>query len=102
MLEIVDMAAEVEADIGMLAQNGVKTFLQVATLGFILVGVGVNRMVSYHDDPVFLGILQGFVEPGELSLCILLAGIRIDFHILAGRRPSVLPEDSLHGRDGIC
>ena len=56
-----------------------KALLHVEAFALLLRGVGIDRMMAYHDDPVFLDILQGFVEPGELGFCILLAGIRIDF-----------------------
>ena len=76
-----------------------EALLHVEALILLLRGVGVDRMMAYHDDPVFLGILQGFVEPGELSLSILLAGIRIDFHILAVRidKGCGVEEDYTHG-----
>ena len=48
-----------------------KALLHVEALILLLRGVGVDRMMAYHDDPIFLGILQSFVEPGELSLSIL-------------------------------
>ena len=76
-----------------------KALLHVESLILLLRGVGVDRMMTNHDDPVFLGILQGFIEPGELSLCILLAGIRIDFRILAVRidEGRGVEEDDAHG-----
>ena len=40
-----------------------EALLHVEALILLLRGVGVDRMMAYHDDPVFLGILQGFVEP---------------------------------------
>ena len=76
-----------------------KALLHVETLALLLRGVGIDRMMAYHDNPVFLGILQSFIEPGELSLSILLAGIRIDFRILAVRinKGRGVEEDDTHG-----
>ena len=79
MLEVVDMAAGINRHIIIFMEDRKKALLHVESLTLLLLGVGVDRMMTYHNDPVFLGILQGFVEPGELSLCILLAGIRIFF-----------------------
>ncbi len=55
-----------------------EALLHIEALALLLACFGVDRMMAYHDDPIFLGILQSFVEPGKLGLCILLAGIRID------------------------
>ncbi len=79
MLEVVDVTAGINRHIIIFMEDRQKALLHVEALILLLRGVGVDRMMTYHDDPVFLGILQGFVEPGELSLSILLAGIRIDF-----------------------
>ena len=35
-----------------------KALLHVEALILLLRGVGVDRMMTYHDDPIFLGILQ--------------------------------------------
>ena len=56
---------------------GQQAVLHVEALALLLRGVGIDGMMAHYNHPVFLGILQGFVEPGELSLHVLLAGIGI-------------------------
>ena len=63
VLEVVDVAAGINRHIIIFMEDRQKALLHVEALTLLLRGVGVDRMMAYHDDPVFLGILQGFVEP---------------------------------------
>ena len=82
MLEIVDVAADVHVHM-MTAQDGVYTLLHVLALYFIFRRFGVDRMVSHYDDPVFLGGSQYSVQPLQLVIDVLLAGIGVFVVLLA-------------------
>ena len=99
MLEVVDVTAGINRHVIIFMEYRKKALLHVESLVLLLASLGVDRMMAYHDNPVFLGILQSFVEPGELSLSILLTSIRIDFRILAVRinKGRGVEEDDAHG-----
>ena len=63
MLEVVDVTAGINRHIIIFMEDRQKALLHVEALTLLLRSVGVDRMMAYHDNPVFLGILQGFVEP---------------------------------------
>ena len=77
MLEVVDVSAGVDGHIIIFMEYGQQALLHVEALALLLRGVGIDGMMAHYNHPVFLGILQDPVEPGELSLHVLLAGIGI-------------------------
>ena len=62
MLEVVDMTADVHIYV-VLAQNAVYAFLHVKPLAFFFRSVGIDGVVTSHDDPVFLGACQHRFQP---------------------------------------
>ena len=66
-------------------KHGQQTLLHVETLALLLVGVGIYRVMTHHNHPVFLGVAQRLVKPRQLRLSVLLAGVGIDARILTIR-----------------
>ena len=83
VLEIVDVSAGIDGHILVFVENRHHLLLHVVTLLFRLGGLGVDGVVAHHDDPVFVGVAQCFVQPLQLFVFILLAGIGIDVGIRA-------------------
>ena len=81
-------------------EYGQQTVLHVETLALLLRGVGIDGMMTHYNHPVFLGILQGLVEPGELSLHVLLAGIGIFGRGLAVRVDERSGVEEHHAKGG--
>ena len=76
VLEVVDVSVDVHIH-PVTAQDGVYTLLQIESLNLVFVRIGIDGMVSDHNDPVFLRCSQGCVEPLQLSVDVLEAGIGI-------------------------
>lgn len=83
MLEIVDMATDVEIDVFVLTQDRIKAFLKIKTFGIALVCVGIDGMVAYDDDPVFMGRGEHGIDPGQLAGVVHSAGLRVVFAVAA-------------------
>ena len=58
MLEIVNVATGINRHIIIFMEHWQEIFLHVESLILLLAGLGINRMMTYNDDPVFLGTLQ--------------------------------------------
>ena len=77
VLEGVQMSADVHIHVVMFEKHGVHPVLHIGTLTLVLVGIGIDGMVPYYDDPVLIGLGQGFVQPCQLLAVVRLEGIRI-------------------------
>ena len=98
MLEVVDVSADVHVHL-VTAQDGVHALLHVQAFDVVLRRLGVDGMVAYDDDPVFLGGCQHAVQPLQLGVDVLQAGVGILVALLAvfvDERGGVQPHDA-HG-----
>ena len=96
MLEVVDMSADIHIYF-IFAQERVYTFLHVHPFAFFFRGVCVDRMVSGYDNPVFFGISQHRIQPCQLFVDILFAGIGVFiilFAVFVDQRSRVNPNDT--------
>ena len=83
VLEVVDMSANVHCHIIILVEQWHHTFLHVYTFVDALACLCIDRMMAYYYYPIFLSSLKSLVEPRQLLLHILLAGIWVFFGCLA-------------------
>lgn len=65
MLEVVDVTTYIHIYM-MTAQNGVDTLLHVLTLDFVFRRLGIDRMVTDYNHPVFFGCSQNTIQPLQL------------------------------------
>ena len=57
MLEVVDVTAGINRHIIIFMEHRQQALLHIKTFGFLLACLGVDGVVTHHDDPVFVGIL---------------------------------------------
>ena len=83
MLESMQVAAHVHVHVVMPEQDGVHALLHVGALALVLVGIGIDRMVSHHDYPVLIRLRQGSVQPCQLLAVVGLGSVGILVGLLA-------------------
>ena len=94
-----DMPVDVHVH-AVLAQDGVDALLHVEAFHVVLLRVGIDGVMSHHDYPVFLGGGQGGVQPLQLGVDVLVAGVGILvvlFAVLVDEGRGVNPDDAHRG-----
>ena len=99
VLEVVDVAVDVHGHVAVAAQDAVHAALHVLALDVVLRRLGVDGVMAHDYDPVFLGRGKHAVQPTQLLVDVLLAGVGILGELLAvlvdeGRG---VDEDDAHG-----
>ena len=81
VLEIMDVSAQVHIDTILLEQR-FDTILHILALGIRFACIGKDRMMTYNQLPFSFGRSQRFLQPLELIVNALFAGIGIFLCIL--------------------
>ena len=76
VLEVVYMSADIHVNLlAVFSRYWQQVALHVLLLDDVLLGLGVDGMVSYYYHPVFLGVFERCVYPCQLCLYILIVDV---------------------------
>ena len=98
MLEVMDMPADIHIYV-MPAENRVNALLHILALTFTLCGVRIDRMMPYHNHPIFFRTAQLLFQPRQLLFRILLryrGVVERVFVVLTYQRGGVDEDDALY------